>query len=147
MAEKTILLIDDEQIFLEALADALHFEKYRVLKARSGEEGLKILAREHVDLVTIDIMLDPGESLKNNTDSHHTGIFLCKEIKNKYPDIHAFCISVISDMNTIKYIQSLGVHFIKKGETPLRKVVDLIRSKLSGIAYSSGRVHKQFKNK
>ena len=43
MHNKTILLIDDEQTFLEPLADALESEGHRVLKARTGHEALEIL--------------------------------------------------------------------------------------------------------
>lgn len=137
MDKASVLIIDDEQTFAEPLADALEFEGYRVLKARTGEEAMKILGSEHIDLVTIDIMLDPGRALQNQTDSHNTGIFLCKEIKRKYPSISAFCISVISDRNIIGQMESYGVSFFGKGETPLRTIVNRIRQKLTGIAYSS----------
>lgn len=137
MAKKTVLLIDDEQSFLEPLADALEFEGYRVLKARTGAEALRILDGGNVDLVTIDIMLDPGDSLQDKVDSHNTGLFLCEEIKRKYPHLDAFCISVVSEMRTIKKIESLGIRFLRKGETPLRTVLNMLRSRLTGIAYST----------
>lgn len=137
MIKKTVLLIDDEQSFLEPLADALEYEGCRVLKARSGEEALKILDCEDIDLVTIDIMLDPGESLKDKVDSHSTGIYLCEEITRRYPMIDAFCISVLSEMTTIKRIESLGIRFLRKGETPLRTVLNMLRSRLTGISYST----------
>ena len=57
MNQKTVPLIDDEQTFLEALEDALVFAAIRVLKARDASTALDILAREKVDLVTIDVML------------------------------------------------------------------------------------------
>jgi CheY-like chemotaxis protein len=136
---KTILLIDDEQSFLEPLADALQFEGHRILKARTGHEALEILKQERVDLVTIDIMLDPGEDLQDEVDSHSTGLFLCEEITHKYPKIDAFCISVVSEMRIIRKIESLGIRFLRKGETPLRTVLDMIRSRLTGIAYSTER--------
>jgi DNA-binding NarL/FixJ family response regulator len=136
---KTALLIDDEQGFLEPLADGLEFEGVRVLKARTAEEGLRILQQEHIDLVTIDIMLDPGAELGNRVDSHSTGLFLCHEIRKKYPDIHAFCISVVSDASVIREIESLGIRFLRKGETPLRTVLNMLRSRLTGIAYSTQR--------
>ncbi|MBU1208145.1 MAG: response regulator [Proteobacteria bacterium] len=139
MASKTVLLIDDEQSFIEALADALEFEGHRVLKARTAEEGLQLLAREKVDLVTIDIMLDPGQELQDKVNSHNTGLFLCHEITKKYPQIDAFCISVISENETIREIESLGIRFLRKGETPLRTVLDMLRSRLTGIAYSTER--------
>lgn len=139
MFRKRILLIDDEQGFLEALSDALEFEEYRVFKATSGEEALKILQKEKIDLVTIDIMLPPGRSLENKTESHNTGIFLCEQIRQKYPKIETYCISVVSDISIIHKIESLGVRFLRKGETPLRTVLNLIRTSLTGVAYSTGR--------
>jgi|GEM_PF-1021374 len=142
MQPKTALLIDDEQTYLEPLADALEFEGFRVLKARTAERALQLLEREHVDLVTIDIMLDPGEKLGENVFSHSTGLFLCREIRNKYPNLDAFCISVVSDMVTIREIESLGIRFLRKGETPLRTVLNMLRSRLSGLAYSSERSRK-----
>ncbi|MFA6548672.1 MAG: response regulator [Candidatus Margulisiibacteriota bacterium] len=135
---KTILLIDDEQTFLEPLADALEYKGYRVLKARTAEDGLDILSREPVDLVTIDIMLDPGNSL-SDVQSQHTGIFLCEQIREKYPLLDAFCISVVSDKKTIDKIRSLGIRFLRKGETPLRTVLNMMQSMLTGIAYSTER--------
>lgn len=140
---KTILLIDDEQSFLEALADALEFEGYRVLKAQTGKSGLEILSGEHVDLVTIDIMLDPGETLNEGRDPHKAGIFLCKEIRHKYPKIPVFCMSVVSEIDIIRQIESLGVRFLRKGEIPLRTVLDNFHSVLTGIAYSTDNFRKK----
>ena len=142
MERKTALLIDDEQAFLEPLADALEFEGVRVLKARTAEQALQLLDQEHVDLVTIDIMLDPGKNLGSKVESHNAGLFLCREIRKKYPQIDAFCISVVSDMGTIREIESLGVRFLRKGETPLRTVLNMLRSRLTGIAYSRERDRK-----
>ena len=84
MTQKTVLLIDDEQGLVEALDDALTHEGYRVLKAFTGEEALAILAREHVDLATIDVMLPPGASLESETSSHRTGLYLCQQIVRGY---------------------------------------------------------------
>lgn len=56
---KLILAIDDEEHILELLSYNLESNGFRVLTAESGEEGLKILKKENVDLVLLDIML-PG---------------------------------------------------------------------------------------
>lgn len=147
MHNKTVLLIDDEQSFLEPLADALESEGYRVLKARAADEAFDLLEKEHIDLVTIDIMLDPGSAFIDDVDSHRTGIHLCEEIKEEWPNIDAFCISVVSDMKIIKKIESLGIRFLRKGETPLRTVLNMLRSRLTGIAYSTERDRKDFRRK
>ena len=136
---KTVLLIDDEQTFLEPRADALEFEGFRVLKARTAEEALQLLKQERVDLVTIDIMLDPGKQLGERVDSHSTGLFLCHQIRETYPRLDAVCISVISDIKTIREIESLGIRFLRKGETSLRTVLNMLRSRLTGTWYSTHR--------
>lgn len=137
MHQKTVLLIDDEQGLLEPLEDALCNEGYRVLKASTGEEALAILACEQVDLATIDVMMPPGPSLEAATSSQRTGLYLCQQIVQRYPELDLFCLSVVSDSDLIREIQSLGVRFLRKGETPLRTVLNMIRSRLSGVAYST----------
>jgi len=147
VTKKTVLLIDDEQSFLEPLSDALEFEGYRVLKARTAEEAFDFLEQEHIDLVTIDIMMDPGNAWEGDIDSHKTGLYLCEEIKETWPNIDAFCISVVSDMKIIKQIESLGIRFLRKGETPLRTVLNMLRSRLTGIAYSTERDQKDLRGR
>jgi DNA-binding response OmpR family regulator len=137
VVKKTVLVIDDEQSFVEALADALEFDGYRVLKASTATEALDILSREKVDLVTIDIMLDPGDALKDRVDSQKAGLFLCEEVSRRWPSLDAFCISVVSQASEIRRIEDLGIRFLRKGETPLRTVLAMVRSRLTGFAYSS----------
>ena len=139
MAQKTVLLIDDEQGFLEALADALEHEGHRVLKATTAEEALLVLKNEKVNLATVDIMMPPGPSLEGKISSHETGIMLCEKITQMYPAIDVFCLSVVSDPKVIRKIESFRVRFLRKGETPLRTVINMMRSRLTGIAYSTDR--------
>ena len=147
MAQKTILLIDDEQGLIEALDDALVSQGYRVLRAFTGEEALSVLAQEHVDLATVDIMMPQGRSLESKTASQRTGVYVIKEILKRYPDLDVFCLSVVSDPATVKEIQDLGVRFLRKGETPLITVLDMIRSRITGIAYSSERDGNRWKKR
>jgi len=135
--KKTVLIVDDERGFIEALKDALVHEGVRVLTATTAEEALKILKKEHVDLATVDIMMPPGPSLESQADSHRTGIILCRTIKRAYPEIDIFCISVVSDRDTIREVKRIGVRFLPKGEVPLRAILDMIRSRLTGIAYTT----------
>jgi CheY-like chemotaxis protein len=54
---RSILIFDDELPKVESLANILEFEKYRVIRAASGEAGPSILDRGNVDLVLLDIMI------------------------------------------------------------------------------------------
>ncbi|MBE6737965.1 MAG: response regulator transcription factor [Ruminococcus sp.] len=53
----SILIADDDKntrLLLKALLEA---EKYNVFTAKDGEEALKLLEKEHVDLIVLDIMM------------------------------------------------------------------------------------------
>jgi DNA-binding response OmpR family regulator len=137
VSQKTILLVDDEQTFLEALEDALTFEGYRVLKARDVATALNTLRSTQVDLVTIDVMLSPGQGLEGVIESKNAGFHLCRQVARSYPKLPAYCLSVVNDASTIDKIQRLGIRFLRKGETPLRTVLSIIQSRLGDS--SSGR--------
>jgi DNA-binding NarL/FixJ family response regulator len=129
--KKRVLLIDDEPMFLEPLSDALKSKDITVIIAKNASAGLYVLEKNIIDLVTIDIMIDPGPGLKGKVEAHRAGIYLCEYISKHYRNVYAYCLSVVSDEDTIKYIQSLGINFLRKGETPLRTILELIFKKLS----------------
>lgn len=55
----SVLILDDEEIVRESLADYFEDHGWRVLLAATGEEGLDILERETPDCAVVDIRL-PG---------------------------------------------------------------------------------------
>ena len=58
--EKTkILVVDDEKEIADLLEIYLISDGFEVLKAYNGEEGLRILEQEKVDLMLLDVMM-PG---------------------------------------------------------------------------------------
>jgi len=56
VAKKT-LIIDDDPIFLKLVDQALTQQGYEVLKAGSGQEGLRLLFDEKPDLVLLDVVM------------------------------------------------------------------------------------------
>jgi DNA-binding response OmpR family regulator len=56
-----ILIVDDEQTILDALAYTLRLEGFDVVEARDGAEALSAARAQVFDLVLLDVML-PGES-------------------------------------------------------------------------------------
>lgn len=72
MPKERILIVEDEQDILELVRYNLARENYQVFCASSGEEALKIVASEPLELIILDLML-PGidglevtRRLKNN---------------------------------------------------------------------------------
>jgi len=65
-----ILIVDDEQLIRELVADYLSDEGYTVLQAKNGRDALNILREQAVDLVVLDLMM-PGMN----------GFEVCEELR------------------------------------------------------------------
>jgi len=70
VANPTVLLVEDEPSFVEALQIGLSREGFNVVVARDGEEALTVFAAQAPDLILLDVML-PKMS----------GIDVCREIR------------------------------------------------------------------
>ncbi len=57
MAEKKVLLVDDDPVFLDAITAVLE-TRYRVETAANGTEALAAVAAAPPDLVVLDVMMD-----------------------------------------------------------------------------------------
>ena len=53
----TILVCDDDREIVEAIAIYLEKDGYQVRKAYDGDEAVKIIEREEIDLLIIDVMM------------------------------------------------------------------------------------------
>lgn len=61
MGRKTVLLVDDDPIFVDAVSAVLE-SRYDVLRAGSGAEGLRAAGEHLPDLIVLDVMMDyPSE--------------------------------------------------------------------------------------
>lgn len=94
MEKKKILMIDDDEDFVEGTRIALEANNFEVRCALSGEEGLKKLKEDTPDLIILDVMM-PKKS----------GFEVCKDLKknveyNKIPVIMLTALSQkIGDTN------------------------------------------------
>jgi two-component system phosphate regulon response regulator PhoB len=82
MSKERILVVEDEQDILELVRYNLARENYQVFCANSGEEALKIVESEPLDLMVLDLML-PGidglevtRRLKNNPRTQNVFIVM-----------------------------------------------------------------------
>lgn len=64
MANKTILVVDDEQDILDLIEYNLKKEGFKVLKAENGEKGIEIAKEYKPDLVLLDIMMPKMDGLE-----------------------------------------------------------------------------------
>ncbi|SAG74743.1 two-component system response regulator GlrR [Enterobacter hormaechei] len=63
-----LLLVDDDPGLLKLLGMRLVSEGYSVVTADSGQEGLKVLSREKIDLVISDLRMDEMDGLQLFTE-------------------------------------------------------------------------------
>jgi len=59
LIEKSILVVDDDSMFLKSILDILEMYDYEICSASSGEAALKIMRDKHIDLLITDIVM-PG---------------------------------------------------------------------------------------
>src|SRR3989304_5505975 len=97
---KNILLVDDQQNFIELLARQLREcdKNYCIMTAGNGNEALKALESAHVDLVITDLKM-PGMD----------GFELVSHIKNKYPAIPVMVMSFYLHPESERELSTLGV--------------------------------------
>lgn len=73
MAEKKILVVDDEKPIADIVKFNLNKEGFDVYCAYDGDEALELVEEVQPDLILLDIML-PGRD----------GIEVCREVRKKY---------------------------------------------------------------
>jgi CheY-like chemotaxis protein len=54
---KKILIIDDDDVFAKTLSDSLSKEKYIVVRAQDGEDGLEKIEKEKPDIIILDLIM------------------------------------------------------------------------------------------
>lgn len=62
-SRKQILIVEDEEPILKALAEIFVRRGFSVLKARNGEEGLSTALRFHPNLILLDIVMPRMDGL------------------------------------------------------------------------------------
>ena len=111
MADKlyaSVLLVDDEEQFLQVLSERLTNSGLRVSSVTSGEEAVALVENKNFDAVVVDLAM-PGID----------GIETTKKIKEKRPDLE---IIILTGHATVK----AGIEAMKLGaEDFLEKPVDL----------------------
>ena len=81
-AGPSVLVVDDEQDFVETLVKRMERRGFKVAGVGSGQEALLLLGKEHFDVVILDVMM-PGID----------GIETLREIKLAWPRIQVILLS------------------------------------------------------
>ncbi|MCD6232337.1 PEP-CTERM-box response regulator transcription factor [Candidatus Aerophobetes bacterium] len=98
-----ILIVDDDKYLRKQIYWA--FKKYyRLLEAENGEEALKVMKKNFVDLVLLDLHLPPQK------DTPLEGIKVLKEIRKNYPEVVIIVITGDNEKKTALEAINLGAY-------------------------------------
>lgn len=100
---KTILLVEDDEIFRESLTFSLQREGYKVCEAENGEKALKEARQRPLDLIILDVML-PGLD----------GFSICRILRNEMETPIILLTARMSEMDKIVGLESGADDYITK---------------------------------
>ncbi len=105
-----ILIVDDDDDVREVLSRLVASSGYRVLKARGGQEALKTLANEKVDLILLDLMMPDMDGFA--TLQHMQSQPSCKSLP-------VIILSAKGDKESVlKALKNGAVDYVHKGTDP-----------------------------
>lgn len=89
-SSRTVLLVDDETNIVNALKRALRPDGYIILTAKSGQEGLTLLAKHEVGVIISDQRMP-----------HMTGVEFLRKVKILYPKTIRIVLSGYTELESV----------------------------------------------
>ncbi len=103
-AHLRILVVDDDRVMCESIAEILGAEGHMVRKAYSGRGALELVDQDGVDLLVSDLRMP-----------HQSGIDLLREVRRSSPGLYVIIITGYGTVETAVEAMKLGAHdFIQK---------------------------------
>jgi PAS domain S-box-containing protein len=119
-AGETILVVDDVETQREIACNMLSALGYKAKAVSSGEEAVKYLQEHTVDLILLDMIMDPGISGRETYE----------RVIKIHPNQKAVIVSGFAETDEVREAQSLGAgHFTKKPFT-LEKIGFALKDEL-----------------
>jgi PAS domain S-box-containing protein len=118
---ETILVVDDVKGQRELAQDMLKKLNYQVITVAGGEEALSYLRDHKVDLVILDMIMDPGID----------GLETYKRILDIHPRQKAIIVSGFSETERVNAAQALGAGAYVKKPYLLEKIGVAVRRELN----------------
>jgi len=102
--QKTVLVVDDEDVIRETMREVLADEGYRVIEAQDGSRVMELIEQERPDIILLDVWMPAAD-----------GIVLLKEIKRCTGDVPVIMISGHGSIHAAVAATKLGAFdFIEK---------------------------------
>lgn len=119
--KKTILIIDDEASMRNLFTKMLSRDGYKVFESSDGEGGLKLLSKENIDLLLLDLRL-PGIQ----------GMDVLRRIRKEGMNVPVIVITGYGSDEGEKEAKGLGIIDYVHKPFSLAYMKDLIKETLEG---------------
>ena len=121
--KKKILIAEDDLMLLNILAERLGQEDFKVIKAKDGEEALRLALRVRPDLILLDILMPKMD-----------GVTMLKKLREDKKSL-ATPVIILTNVGYGEQIEEAIKHgvqdFLVKTNWKLEDVVEKIKQKLA----------------
>lgn len=122
MNNKKILIVEDDHALRAALRDKLARERFSVLEAKDGEEGLKVALDEQPDLILSDIVMPKMD-----------GLTMISRLREDAwgKTAHVIMLTNLSDGESVSAsLENAAFDYLVKSDWKLEDIVEKIRNQL-----------------
>ncbi len=120
---KKILIVEDEMTLSRALEITFQHEKFQIIKAINGEEGLVKALAEHPDVILLDIIMPKMD-----------GLTMLKNLREDAwgKDVPVILLTNLSGDENVQAALDKGVYdYLVKTDWNLSDIVNVVKSRLN----------------
>lgn len=123
MENKKILIVEDDEVFLNALRDRLSAESFEVLGAKNGKDGLDLALKSHPDIILLDILMPVMGGLEMITELR----------KDKWgKDVKVVILTNLNnDSKIADFLEKGAYDYFIKADLSLNEVVKRVKERLT----------------
>lgn len=125
-----ILIIEDDPLIVKIYTTRLSADGFEVVSAENGEEGLKLIEQDGIDLIVLDLMMPRID-----------GFGLLEKIRatEKTKDLPVLVYSNLAQEEEVTRVKNLGAtEFIVKANISPTEMVNKIKGYLTSKSQESG---------
>lgn len=118
--EKKILVVEDDVDFSEILREGFKNEKFKMVFAKNGEEGLDMAVKEKPDLILLDILMP-----KMN------GMEMARALRRVNKKVPIIFLTNVEDMASVsEAFKMIKSDYVVKSTVHINNIISIVKDKL-----------------